>query len=54
MTFGADSLFAHLVGEGTDHFQRDIGLQEGAANLAERCSHIGFRQRATAGQSIQD
>jgi hypothetical protein len=52
--FSADSLFTHLVGERANDFQRDVGFQERTANLAQGRRHIGFRQRATAGQSIQD
>ncbi|MNX77879.1 hypothetical protein D3C86_1094410 [compost metagenome] len=50
----ADSLFTHLVSEGTHDFQRNVRFQKRTANLAQGGSNIGFRQRATAGQSIQN
>lgn len=51
---GADGLFTHAVGEGTHDVERDVGLQQRTANLAQRCGNIGFRKRATACQSIQN
>ena len=51
---GADGLFAHLVGEGAHDFERHVGLEQRAANLAQRRRDIGLRQRAAAGQAVQD
>ena len=51
---GADGLLAHLVGEGAHHFQRHVGLEQRTAHLAQRCRDIGLRQRAAAGQAVQD
>ena len=51
--FGADGLGADLVGEGADDFERDVGLEQRTANLAQRRRDIGVRQRATAGQAVQ-
>ena len=51
---GADGLFAHPVGEAPDHFQRHVGLQERAANLAHGFRHILLRQGAAPGQVVED
>ena len=51
---GADSLLAHLLGEGTHHFERDVGLQQRAAHLAHRGIDIGLGQRAAARQPIEN
>ncbi len=51
---GADGLVAHVVGEGADDFERHVGLEQRTAHLAQRRRDIGFRQRATAGQAVQD
>ena len=52
--FGADRLFAHTVGEGPHHFQRDVGFQEGPANLAQRRAHILLGKCAAPREAIQD
>ena len=49
-----NSFFTHPVGEGTHDFQCNVRFQKRTANLAQGGGNIGFRQRATAGQSIQN
>ena len=49
-----DRMAAHLVAEVAHHIEGDIGLQERAANLAQRCIDVGFAERAAPGQAIQD
>ena len=51
---GADRLGAHLVGEGADDFQRHVGFEQRAAHLAQRRRDIRLRQRATAGQAVEN
>ena len=51
---GADGLLAHLVGEGAHDVQRHVGLEQRTAHLAQRRRDIGLRQRAAAGQAVQD
>ena len=51
---GADGLFAHAVGEGAHHVERDVGLEQRTAHLAQRRRDVGLRQRAAAGQAVQD
>ena len=51
---GADRLGANLVGEGADDIKRNVGFEEGAANLAQRGCDVGIRQRAATGQAVQN
>jgi hypothetical protein len=51
---GADGLLAHLVGEAAHDLKRHVGLEQRAANLAQCRGHVGFRQRAAAGQAVQN
>ena len=51
---GADGLGAHLVGEGAHDVERHVGLEQRAAHLAQRRRDIRLRQRAAAGQAVQD
>jgi hypothetical protein len=51
---GADRLLAHPVGETADHFQRHVGLQQRAADLAHGFRHILLRQGAAPGQVVED
>ena len=53
-TVGADRLGAHLVGEGAHDVERDVGLEQRAAHLAQRRRDIRLRQRAAAGQAVQN
>jgi hypothetical protein len=50
----ADGLFLHAFGEGARHVERDIGFQQRPANLAQRGIDIGFAERATAGEAIEN
>ncbi len=50
----ADGARAQLVGEGTDHVERDIGLEQRAAHLAQRFADIRLGQGAAAGELIED
>ena len=50
----ADRLLADAVGEGAHHVERDVGLEQRAANLAQRRRDVGLGQRAAAGQAVQD
>ena len=44
----------HLFDEGAHHFQRDVGLDQRAADLAHRLADVGLRQRAALGQPVED
>ena len=37
-----------------DHFQRHVGFEQRAANLAQRRVDVGLAQRATAAQAVED
>ena len=50
----ADRLVAHRVDEIADHRQRDIGLEQRDADLAQRRVDIVLAQRATAAQPVED
>jgi hypothetical protein len=45
---GINGLLTHLVGEGTHHFQRHVGLEQRAAHFAQCGRDIRLRQRAAA------
>ena len=49
-----DRLLADPLGEGADHVERDVRLEQRAAHLAHRGVDVGFRQRTASGQSIED
>ena len=51
---GADGLGAHLVGEGPHDVERHVGFEQRTAHLAQRRRDIGLRQRAAAGQAVQN
>ena len=51
---GADGLLADLVGERSHDLERHVGLDERAADLAQRGRDVGLRQRAAAGEAVQD
>ena len=51
---GADRLLPHPLGEIAHDFERDIGLDQGAADFAQRCADILFRQRAAPRQAVED
>ena len=50
----ADRLLGRLVDEGADDRQRDVGLEQGDADLAHRRAHVRFGQRAAAAQPIEN
>jgi hypothetical protein len=52
--FDADGLLLDVVGEGARHVERDIGLQQRAANLAQRRIDVGFAERAAAGEAVKN
>ena len=51
---GADGAVAHLVGEGAHDFERDVGLEQRAADFAQRRVDVGLGQRAAAGELVED
>ncbi len=51
---GADRLLLHLLGEGARHIERDVGLEQRAADLAQRLLDVGFTQRAAPRQLVED
>ena len=52
--FGTNGLFPHLVGEGANHFQRNVSLDQCAAYFAQRRGHVGLRKGAASGKAVQD
>ena len=50
---GADRLLAHPVGEGANHFERDVGLKQGAADFAHGGIDVGLRERAAPRQTVE-
>ncbi len=52
--FCTDSLFADLVSERTNHFQRDIGFNQRTTHFAQRSRHVAFRESAASGQAVQN
>ncbi len=46
--FRADGLGFDLVGEVLDDIERDVGFEQGAANLAHRLDDVAFGQRAAS------
>ena len=48
---GADGALAHLLDEGLDHFERHVGLEQRAADFAQRRIDVGSRsaRRGRAG-----
>ena len=51
---GADGAVAHLLDEGAHHFQRHVGLDQGAADLAQSRLDVLGRESAAAAQAIED
>ena len=51
---GADGARAHLVDEGAHHVERDIGFEQGAADLAQRDVDVRLRERAAPRQRIEN
>ena len=52
--FDADRLAFDGGGELTRDIERDVGLEQRAAHLAHRGVDVGFRQRATAGELVEN
>ena len=50
----ADRLLAHAVDEVAHHRQRDIGFEQGDADLAHRGRDIVLAQRALPAQPVED
>jgi hypothetical protein len=50
----ADRALAHLVDEGAGYIERDVGLDEGAAHLAQRGVDISLGERTAAGEPVED
>ena len=51
---GADGARAHLVDEGAHHVERDVGLEEGAADLAQRDIDVCLRERTAPRQRVEN
>ena len=50
----ADRALLHLIDEGARHVERDVGLQQRAANLAQRRVDVLLRQRAAPRQAVEN
>ena len=50
----ADRLRLHALGEGARHIERDVGLEQRAADLAQTGVDVGFAQRAAAGETVEN
>ena len=50
----ADRLLLHLLGEGARDVERDVGLEQRAADFAQRLVDVGFAQRAAPGQLVEN
>ena len=46
--------FLDAIDESARHIERDVGLEQRAAHLAQRRVDIGFAERAAAGQAVED
>ena len=51
---GADGARAHLVGERAHHLERDVGLEQRTADLAQGRVDVLLGQRAAARQLVED
>ena len=49
----ADRALLHLLDEGARHVERDVGLEQRAAHLAQRRVDVGLRQRAAPRQAVE-
>jgi hypothetical protein len=52
--FGTNRLGANLVRERADNIEGNVSFDEGPAHFAQSRRDVGIRQRATAGQAIQN
>ena len=50
----ADRALLDLLDEGARHVERDVGLQQCAANLAQRRIDVLLRQRAAPRQAVEN
>ena len=50
----ADRLLLHVIGEGARDVERDVGLEQRAAHLAQRGIDVGFAERAAAGEAVEN
>ena len=50
----ADGLRPHRVDEVAHHVERNVGLEQGAADLAHRFIDVGLVKRALAGELVED
>jgi hypothetical protein len=51
---GADGALAYRVDERLDHFERHVGLEQRAPNLAQRGIDVGGVERAAAREAVED
>ena len=51
---GADGALADLLDEGLHDLERDVGLEQRAADLAQRRVDVGLAEGAAAAQAIED
>jgi len=51
--FHADGAGTHGIGEGLDHRERDIGLQQCKAHLAHRVGDVVLADVAASAQALQ-
>jgi hypothetical protein len=50
----ADGAILDLFDKGADHFERDVGLDQGTADFARRRIDIGSVERAASAESVED
>ena len=50
----ADRALLHLLDEAARHVERDVGLEQRAADLAQRRVDVLLRQRAEPGQAVEN
>ena len=50
----ADGFLAHALDEILHHVERDVGLDQRAADLAQRFADVGLRQRTAAGDLVEN
>ena len=51
---GADRAGLHLVGEGTDHVERHVGVEQSPAHLAQRLGDVGLGKRAAPRELVEN
>jgi hypothetical protein len=50
----ADGLLFDVVGEGARHVERDVGLEQRAADFTQRRIDVGFAERAAASEAVEN